>query len=133
MAADERQVAMVLAGFDPGSPDRLLDAARILELANKAHSLYVSQNPTEKAKLLKMVLSNCAIDSATLYPTYRKPFDLIFQRTKNEEWRREWDSNPRYGFPYTRFPSVRLQPLGHLSGDEFVASQAGLTALSIVP
>src|SRR5689334_13476437 len=30
-------------------------------------------------------------------------------------WRREWDSNPRYGFPYTRFPSVRLKPLGHLS------------------
>ena len=30
-------------------------------------------------------------------------------------WRRERDSNPRYGFPYTRFPSVRLQPLGHLS------------------
>ena len=32
------------------------------------------------------------------------------------KWRRERDSNPRYGFPYTRFPSVRLQPLGHLSG-----------------
>src|SRR5271169_5428500 len=31
-------------------------------------------------------------------------------------WRREWDSNPRYGFPYTRFPSERLQPLGHPSG-----------------
>ena len=31
-------------------------------------------------------------------------------------WRREWDSNPRYGCPYTRFPSVRLQPLGHPSG-----------------
>ena len=30
-------------------------------------------------------------------------------------WRRERDSNPRYSFPYTRFPSVRLQPLGHLS------------------
>src|SRR6185503_13129948 len=30
-------------------------------------------------------------------------------------WRREWDSNPRYGFPHTRFPSVHLQPLGHLS------------------
>ena len=23
------------------------------------------------------------------------------------------DSNPRNGFPFTRFPSVRLQPLGH--------------------
>src|SRR5579864_9274983 len=31
-------------------------------------------------------------------------------------WRREWDSNPRYSFPHTRFPSVRLKPLGHLSG-----------------
>ena len=31
-------------------------------------------------------------------------------------WRREWDSNPRYGFtPHTHFPGVRLQPLGHLS------------------
>lgn len=30
-------------------------------------------------------------------------------------WRREWDSNPRYGCPHTRFPSVRLQPLGHPS------------------
>ena len=34
----------------------------------------------------------------------------------NVIWRREWDSNPRYGFPHTRFPSVRLKPLGHLSG-----------------
>ena len=33
----------------------------------------------------------------------------------SEDWRRERDSNPRYGFPYTRFPSVRLKPLGHLS------------------
>jgi hypothetical protein len=31
-------------------------------------------------------------------------------------WRRERDSNPRYGFPYTHFPGVRLQPLGHPSG-----------------
>ena len=30
-------------------------------------------------------------------------------------WRREWDSNPRYACTHTRFPSVRLKPLGHLS------------------
>ena len=29
--------------------------------------------------------------------------------------RRGRDSNPRYGNPYTRFPSVLLKPLGHLS------------------
>ena len=33
-------------------------------------------------------------------------------------WRREWDSNPRYSLKYTRFPSVRLKPLGHLSGEQ---------------
>ncbi len=32
-----------------------------------------------------------------------------------KKWRRGWDSNPRYGYPYTRFPSVLLKPLGHLS------------------
>ena len=26
-----------------------------------------------------------------------------------------WDSNPRYGYPYTAFPMLLLQPLGHLS------------------
>jgi hypothetical protein len=31
------------------------------------------------------------------------------------KWRRERDSNPRYGYPHTRFPSVYLKPLGHLS------------------
>ena len=39
-----------------------------------------------------------------------------FQSLALHPWRREWDSNPRYGCPYTRFPSVRLQPLGHPSG-----------------
>src|SRR4026208_258470 len=47
-------------------------------------------------------------------------------RARTSIWRREWDSNPRYGFPYTRFPSVRLQPLGHLSAVPLTAAGAGL-------
>jgi hypothetical protein len=53
------------------------------------------QNPTEQAKLLRMVLSNCRIDAVSITPTYRKPFDLIFARAKNEEWRALRDSNSR--------------------------------------
>src|SRR5262245_28888883 len=30
-------------------------------------------------------------------------------------WRRGWDSNPRYGFPYTAFPVLPVKPLLHLS------------------
>ena len=46
-------------------------------------------------------------------------------------WRREWDSNPRYGFPHTRFPSVRLKPLGHLSEEASHEGARGL--LQVTP
>jgi hypothetical protein len=48
-----------------------------------------------------------------------RPFFNMFaggcEQPRTLGWRREWDSNPRYGCPYTRFPSVRLRPLGHPS------------------
>jgi hypothetical protein len=34
-------------------------------------------------------------------------------------WRRERDSNPRYGCPHTDLANQRLQPLGHLSAVEW--------------
>jgi hypothetical protein len=40
-------------------------------------------------------------------------------------WRRGRDSNPRYGFPYTHFPGVRLRPLGHPSNALHVKARAG--------
>jgi len=93
---EEQQVSMALHGLQQSqNGDRLLTANRILELVNQAYFLYLKQPPAEQAKLLKMVLSNCAIDSASLYPTYKKPFDVIFERAKNEEWRALRDSNSR--------------------------------------
>ena len=93
--AEENQIRASMQGLEAVRPERMLDAAKILELANKAYFLYVKQNHTERAKLLKMVLSNCGIDAVSLYPTYRKPFDLIFQRVKTEEWCALGDSNTR--------------------------------------
>ena len=52
----------------------------------------------------------------------KQRMNSCYQQTRKQtlyhilsSWRREWDSNPRYGFPYTRFPSERLKPLGHPS------------------
>lgn len=59
---------------------------RIFELANKAYSLYVSQDSTEKAKLLRMLFSNCSVSDVSVTPTYRNTFDVIFKRAKLEEW-----------------------------------------------
>jgi site-specific DNA recombinase len=89
----KQQVLVTLEGLEQQNPERLLDGVRILELANEAYFLYLKQPAAEKAKLLQIVLSNCKIDAASLDPTYRKPFDLIFQRVKNEEWLPGLDSN----------------------------------------
>ena len=69
--AEENQIRASMHGLETVRPERLLDAAKILELANKAYFLYFKQDHTERAKLLKMVLSNCGIDAVSIYPTYR--------------------------------------------------------------
>ena len=92
---EENQILASKASVQSFQPHKLLEASRILELANKAYFLYVRQSPEEKAKLLKMVLSNCAIDAVSIYPVYKKPFDLIFRKAKTEEWRALRDSNSR--------------------------------------
>ncbi len=84
---EEMRLKQSLRRLDcPLDPRRLLDAERALELANKAHSLYEMQNCDEQGKLLKIVLSNCSTDGVTLWPVYRKPFDVIFNRAKTDEW-----------------------------------------------
>src|SRR5206468_11168586 len=80
---EEQQVKMAIQGLDSAETgDRALDAERIFELANKAYLLYVSQDSVEKAKLLKMLFSNCSVDAVSVSPTYRKPFDIIAKRAQ---------------------------------------------------
>lgn len=92
--AEEQQVRMAMLDLKQAEgSDRAVDARRIFELANKAHSLYLSRDSSGKAELLRMVFSNCSVDAVSVTPTYRRPFDLIFERAKNEEWSGRLDSN----------------------------------------
>ena len=50
---------------------------RVLELAEKAASLYSAQIPAEKRRLLNLVHSNSFWVGGKLVPNYRKPFDMI--------------------------------------------------------
>jgi hypothetical protein len=91
---EEQQVKMAMEGLNSAEiGDRALDAQRILELANQAYSLYVSQDSTEKAKLLRMLFSNCSVDAVSVRPAYTKPFDMIFKRAQSEKWSGRLDSN----------------------------------------
>ncbi|MCI0620233.1 MAG: recombinase family protein [Acidobacteria bacterium] len=92
----ERALETALASLNqPVTSANVLTAERIFELANKARFLYVTRNAPERGQLLRMVLLNCATDGASLWPTYRKPFDLIFHRAKTEEWSGREDLNLR--------------------------------------
>ena len=94
--SEELRIEGQLAACTQGKgADRLLDAKRILELAQNAYYLYVTRKPAEQAELLRKVLLNCSIDGVSLYPTYRKPFDVIAKRVKNEEWSGRADLNCR--------------------------------------
>lgn len=64
---EEQQILVALQGLQQDSPERIMNGVRILELANKAYFLYLKQPPAEKAKLLRIVLSNCSVD-ATSFP-----------------------------------------------------------------
>ncbi len=73
----------------------VLTVERIFELTQKARFLYVTRNHAERGELLKSVLLNCATDGVNLWPTYRKPFDIIFRRAQNENWSGREDLNLR--------------------------------------
>jgi site-specific DNA recombinase len=85
----------------PISEESVLSIERIFELANSAHSLYLTRNSEERGQLLKSVLLNCTTDGVSLSPTYRKPFDLIFQRATTKDWSGREDLNLRPPGPET--------------------------------
>jgi site-specific DNA recombinase len=80
---------------EKASADYSVTGSKILELAKNAHNLFTRQDPAQQARLLKILVSNCAFNRGTLCPTYSKPFDLFVAGNESGDWRREWDSNPR--------------------------------------
>jgi site-specific DNA recombinase len=66
-----------MAQLENGKTEYLEDKIRAFELAQKAASLYSTQNESEKRKLLNFVCSNSSWKDGILSPNYRKPFDLL--------------------------------------------------------
>jgi len=59
---EEQKINVAAAGLRTSNNDRIGDAKRILELANKAYFLYLMRKPAEQGRLLRKVLLNCAIE-----------------------------------------------------------------------
>jgi hypothetical protein len=82
-----------MARHERASRDYEATGVQILELAQSAYSLYVTQNPHDQSKLVKTLLSNCTFDRGSLAATYVKPFDLFAKGAENGDWLLRLDSN----------------------------------------
>jgi site-specific DNA recombinase len=57
------------------------EGVQILELARNAQRLFERQEPREKRRLLKFVISNCTWEDGEVNATFRQPFDLLAKTT----------------------------------------------------
>ena len=86
----------------------LNQCVQLLELVQRAVTLYEKQTAKEQRKLLDFVLSNCTWKDGQLTPTYRLPFNFLVvanaetqtaqpvlgvEPSKNEKWLGRQDSN----------------------------------------
>jgi hypothetical protein len=93
---EEQQLKLAIDSIGSGdATSRALSAEKCFELANKASLLYVSQNSQEKAKLLRMLVSNFSVGAVSVDPSYVYPFDVIAERAKMMKWSGRLDSNQR--------------------------------------
>ena len=80
------EIQRQLNALENATKDYYRLGVEILELANSAYGLYLRQEWTEKPKLLKALLSNSTFTPGTLYPTYKKPFDILVKGVDFELW-----------------------------------------------
>ncbi len=67
----------------------------LLNLSRNATKLFEKANPEQKRSLISIVLSNLELNGDLLRWKYKKPFDTMAFCSKNSNWLRGRDSNPR--------------------------------------
>jgi site-specific DNA recombinase len=83
---EQSKILKQIRAHQTANHNYLEEGIRVLELANKAYSLYLRQPPHEKARLLKIVQSNCVWDGVSACPEYRKPFDILAEGLSSANW-----------------------------------------------
>ena len=56
------------------------EGVRVIELAQRLHSIWLTQDSRGKREILNCLLLNCVWDGVSLAPKWRKPFNLLAER-----------------------------------------------------
>ena len=94
-ATERDEINREIAAHDKANDSCLQEGIKLLELAQVAYRLYVSQPAKEQRRLLDTVVSNCTLIGRDLDFHFRKPFDILADVRDLAKWRGGRDSNPR--------------------------------------
>ena len=75
--AEQDRIQRSLAEHQAADRTYVDTGVRLLELAARAHELFVKQSPSEKRRLLNFLVSNSTWKGGELTVTFRQPFDLL--------------------------------------------------------
>lgn len=91
---DELHAALASTAPTLSRAEFLRKAREPIELAQHAAAQYLTQTTTQKAELLRLLLSNCTMNDGSLSVTMRKPYDVLAKMKESEDWLGDRDSNP---------------------------------------
>ena len=86
---EKEQILAKIQGSNKPDAKVYQEGVRLLELASRAYDLYKRQDPAEKNKFLKILLSNSTLERGSVQPAYKKPFDILARGVKSKVWG-EW-------------------------------------------
>ena len=75
--AEQSECLRLIQDHQDANQTYIEEGVRLLELAQKAGTMFRKQSSAEKHRLLGFVLSNCSWKDGKLAAKYRQPFDLL--------------------------------------------------------
>ncbi|WP_341762381.1 recombinase family protein [Candidatus Tisiphia endosymbiont of Melanophora roralis] len=91
------EIDRLLKTYDEAD-DKFTDTATtLITLASEAYETFKGSEMPQKRKMINFVFQNLKLRGKKLETSLRFPFDIFEKTTTCTEWRRERDSNPRYG------------------------------------
>ena len=92
---ERKRLTKLLEGSQTAIIDVGMESAKsIIELANNAKSLWLSQSPERRLEMLQNILSNPTWDGVSVGYQLKKPFELLCEMRTKKNWRSLRESNP---------------------------------------
>ena len=84
---EQEELLAKIEQHQQASEDFVEEGVQLLELAKKAHTLFLKQDAVEKRKMLQLLCSNCTFEDGELKVELEQPFEAL--RLTNAEWQKK--------------------------------------------